>query len=104
MIPPSPVPNGGRPCSGSQVLAYHRRCHAALGGRIQLFASPVTACFVYIQHEDPAGEMTVLFPNKFPEFPLGYGAGQRFCLPAGEHAVEITAPGFFSRVFTIEHR
>jgi hypothetical protein len=71
------------------------------GDEIQMFVSPVTACFIYVLHEDPAGEMTVLFPDQLPVFPPAYGPGQRFYVPAEKAWLQLDATTGIERIYLV---
>jgi hypothetical protein len=54
------------------------------GDELQMFLSPVTACFIYVLHEDPTGAFTVLFPPAPGGFPGNYGAAREYYVPASD--------------------
>jgi hypothetical protein len=71
------------------------------GDEIQMFVSPVTACFIYVVHEDPAGEMTVLFPGTSGAFPPGYGVAKEFYVPAETGWLQLDASTGTERIYVI---
>ena len=71
------------------------------GDEIQMFVSPVTACFVYLLHEDTAGEMTVLFPGAAGGFPPGYGIGRTFYVPAATSWLLLDSTTGIERIYLI---
>ena len=71
------------------------------GDRIQMFVSPVTSCFVYVLHEDPDGEMTLLFPATPGAFPPGYGIDKRFYVPAAKAWLELDSSTGTERIYLV---
>jgi Domain of unknown function (DUF4384) len=71
------------------------------GDEVQMFVSPVTACFVYVLHEDPAGEMTVLFPATPGAFPQGYGTGRAYYVPAEKAWLQLDSTTGIERIYLI---
>lgn len=71
------------------------------GDEIQMFLSPISPCFVYVLHEDPAGGMTVLFPGTLSAFPPGYGAGKRFYVPAETVWLQLDSTTGVERIYLV---
>ena len=71
------------------------------GDEIQMFVSPVTACFIYVLHEDPAGEMTVLFPGASGAFPPGYGMGRAYYVPAANAWLRLDPNTGMERIYLV---
>lgn len=71
------------------------------GDEVQMFISPVTPCFVYVLHEDPAGVMTVLFPDTPGAFPPGYGIGKTFYVPADKAWLRLDASTGIERIYLV---
>jgi hypothetical protein len=71
------------------------------GDEVQMFVSPLTACYIYVLHEDPAGAITPLFPATAGEFPANYGVAREYYLPeAGQWLTLDTVTGT-ERVYLI---
>ena len=52
------------------------------GDEIRMLVGPVTSCFVYLVHEDPAGAIVPLFPDAGGAFPASYQPGALFDIPS----------------------
>ena len=71
------------------------------GDEVQMFVSPVTACFIYVLYEDPAGDMTVLFPGTPGTFPPGYGIAKTFYVPAETEWLQLDATTGIERIYLV---
>jgi hypothetical protein len=71
------------------------------GDEVQMFLSPVTACFIYVLHEDPAGEMRVLFPGAAGAFPPGYGIAKPFYVPAEKAWLRLDSTTGIERIYLV---
>lgn len=71
------------------------------GDEVQLFLSPVTACFIYLLHEDSAGKMSVLFPDPANTFPRNYGPGRDFYIPDAATWLSVDAAIGTERIYLV---
>src|SRR5688572_20692264 len=53
------------------------------GDRLRMLVSPVTTCYVYVVHQGPDDDLTVLFPGPSAAFPPTYRPGVPFSVPSG---------------------
>ena len=74
------------------------------GDEIQMFLSPVSTCFIYVLHEDPAGAITSLFPPKPGVFPGGYGVGREYYVPDPRQWLTLDTVTGTERVYVIASR
>lgn len=71
------------------------------GDELKMLVSPVSQCFVYVLHEDPRGELTVLFPAESGTFPPGYGAGARQMIPPGDQWLMLDDTTGIERIYLV---
>jgi hypothetical protein len=74
------------------------------GDEIQVYLSPVTKCYVYVLHEDPAHAITALFPPKAGEFPANYGVGRDYYVPGPKQWLTLDAVTGTERLYVIASR
>jgi hypothetical protein len=71
------------------------------GDELKMLVSPVSHCFVYVLHEDPRGELAVLFPAESGTFPPGYGAGVRQLIPPGDEWLMLDDATGIERIYLV---
>src|SRR5688500_17477306 len=94
---------------GALSWAGHARTFTAItddvslrtGDEIKFFVSRVTACYIYVLHEDPRNQMTLLYPSQhsFAEGPAPVGSEQY--IPSGHAWLELDANTGIERIYLI---
>lgn len=70
------------------------------GDELKMLVSPVSPCFVYVLHEDPRGEMTVLFPAPSGAFPAEPPAGRQL-IPPGDDWLRLDDTTGIERIYLV---
>lgn len=53
------------------------------GDQVKMIVKLTKECFVYVLHEDPAGEITLRFPYDLQQFSTDYKVGKNYYIPKG---------------------
>jgi hypothetical protein len=89
------------PTTSRQLVRVTDEMMLRSGDQLKMLVSPVSPCFVYVLHQDPRGELTVLLPAPAGAFPAVHHTGAPQLIPAGDDWLELDDATGIERIYLV---